>query len=191
MAKKPAATKKPSVPDGKTLTELAHTALLEVAPPADIGTPHGVESADDVYAVRFDSEMSGYPGWQWLVTMSDGDGGQWGVLEIHLVPGPDALVSPDWVPWSERLEEYQRSEAERIQAEADAQALKDEEADDGADDDADDDPDLDDDLDDDDLDGVDIDQLDLDPSGLEIPDEPNDVFDHVIDEDDDDVIDKD
>lgn len=186
MAKKPAATTKLSVPDEKTLTELAHTALLEVAPPADIGQPHGVESADDVYSVRFDSAMSGYPGWQWLVTMSDGDGGQWGVLEIHLVPGPDALVSPDWVPWSERLEEYQRSEAERVQAEADAAAAH---IDDDAD--VDDDADLDDDLDDDDLDGVDIDQLDLDPRGLEIPDEPNDVFDHIIDEDDDDVIDKD
>lgn len=186
MAKKPDTTATSSTPDAKTLTDLAHAALVDVAPPADIGAPHGVENADDVYSVRFDSEMSGYPGWQWLVTMSDGDGGQWGVLEIHLVPGPNALVSPDWVPWSDRLEEYQRGEAERVQAEADAAAL-------GADDDSDgdDDADLDDDLDDDDLDGVDIDQLDVDPRGLEIPDEPDDVFDHVVDEDDDEFIDKD
>jgi hypothetical protein len=183
MAKKPATTKTSAVPDAKTLTDLAHTALLEVAPPSDIGQPLGVASDDDVSSVRFDSAMTGYPGWQWLVTLSDGDGGRWGVLEIHLVPGPDALVSPDWVPWSDRLEEYQRSEAERVQAEADAVAFR---ADAVAD--ADDDDDLDDDLDDDDLDGVDIDQLDLDPSGLEIPDEPNDVFDHVIDDDEDDEL---
>ncbi|MDR9434991.1 DUF3027 domain-containing protein [Pontimonas sp.] len=188
MAKKPAARADTATtpPDEKTLTDLAHSALVDVAPVADIGQPRGLEHADGVYSVRFESTMPGYPGWQWLVSMADGDGGQWGVLEIHLVPGPDALVSPDWVPWSDRLEEYQRSEAERIQAEADAAERV---AEDDGDDSDDGDPD--DDLDDDDLDGVDIDQLDLDPDGLEVPDDPNDVFDHLIDEDDDDAVEKD
>jgi len=105
-----------------------------------------------------------------VVAVSDGEGGSLGVLETHLLPGEGALLAPDWVPWSDRLEEYQRLEVERE---------RDEEESDDDDDDLDDDLDL-----DDALDGIDIDQLDLDPAGLEVPEEPNDVFDHVdVDED--------
>ena len=72
------------------------------------------------------------------------------------------MLAPDWVRWAERLEEYQRLEAER------------ESDDTAADDDDDDGLDI-----DDALDGIDIDQLDLEPLALEIPEEPSDVFDHV------------
>ncbi len=171
MAKK-AATAASSIPDESTLVELARQGLVAVASDDQIGPAGPIESTDGVVTVSFASRLPGYPGWLWQVNLSDGNGGQWGVLEAHLVPGAEALVAPDWVPWADRLEEYRRSEAERLQTEADQ---------------ADDDDDVDeDDLDDDDLDGVDIDQLDLgpinddaDPSTLEVPDEPNDVFDHV------------
>ena len=171
MPKKKTATAA-SLPDDDALIALARSGLDGVAASSEVGSEPTIERAESTAAVSFPSLLPGYPGWRWEVVLSDGDGGEWGVLETHLVPGPDALVAPDWVPWADRLEEYRRSEAERLSAEADDEDDVDE-----------------DDLDDDDLDGVDIDQLDLgdddmDPSPLEMPGEPTDVFDHVDMDDD-------
>lgn len=162
------ARKKTAAYPDELLIEQAKSALLEVASADHIGSP-GVSAADSgVFTVTFPSLLPGYPGWNWVVSLADGDGGDLGVLEMHLLPGDGALLAPDWVPWSERMEEYLRQEADR----------------DSEDGDTDDVDDIDDDIDDV-LDGVDIDQLDLDPSALEVPDEPNDVFDHVdLDEED-------
>lgn len=160
--------KKKITVDHDALVARAREGLSGVAPDEHIGDGHVLDTVDGVHSVSFSCLKPGYPGWNWLVTLSDGDGGALGVLETHLLPGEGALLAPDWVPWADRLEEYQRLEAERERDEALAE-----------DDDDDDDIDI-----DDALDGIDIDQLDLDPSGLEVPDEPNDVFDHVdVDED--------
>lgn len=160
--------KKKITVDHDALVARAREGLSGVAPDEHIGDGHVLDTVDGVHSVSFSCLKPGYPGWNWLVTLSDGDGGTLGVLETHLLPGEGALLAPDWVPWADRLEEYQRLEAERERDEALAD-----------DDDDDDDIDI-----DDALDGIDIDQLDLDPSGLEVPDEPNDVFDHVdVDED--------
>jgi hypothetical protein len=96
------------------------------------------------------------------VSVSQVEGIEPTVLEVGLLPGEGSLVAPDWVPWADRLEEYLLHEKE----------IKD----DDVDEDDDDELDL-----DDDVDGVDIDQLDLDldPAPLEVPDEPDDLFDHV------------
>ncbi len=46
----------------------------------------------------------GYRGWRWAVTLAwVGDGEPVTVSEVVLVPGPDALVAPVWVPWQERV----------------------------------------------------------------------------------------
>jgi hypothetical protein len=92
------------------------------------------------------------------------------VLELELLPGEGSLLPPDWVPWADRMEEYLIHEKELAEAGALAEARE------AMDDDDDDEDDF-----DDDLDGVEIDQLDieLDPAPLEVPLEPNDVFDHV------------
>lgn len=150
---------KKKAPSESAVQALARAAVLDSAPEDQVGSAHPVETADGIHTVRFDSLLSGYPGWQWVVTLTDGDGGELGVMELHLLPGPDALVAPDWVPWEERLEEYRRHEADG--------AVDDDESIDESD------------LAEGDIDGVDIDQLDLDPASLEVPDEPNDVFDHI------------
>jgi hypothetical protein len=105
--------------------------------------------------------MAGYPGWTWTVSLARVAGVEPSVLETELTPGDGALLSPDWVPWSERLADYKE-----VQAELAAQAGED--AGDVGDDDEDDEDDEDDDFDDGeesslhggDLDGVDIDALD-------------------------------
>ncbi len=158
--------KKKATIDADRLVDIARDALSEIARDEQVG-PSSVSEKDGIHIVSFESTMPGYPAWNWVVTLTDGDGGELSVLEVNLLPGDDALLAPDWVPWADRLEEYQRQEAERA------------ENSDDEDDDDHDDIDM-----DDALDGIDIDQLDLDPAELEIPDEPNDVFDHVDVDDD-------
>ncbi len=151
---------------------LARAALLDITTAGTIGDPAGsVTGEDGVLTIYFDTIMAGYPGWRWTVSVAHVDDGEASVLETELTPGEGALLSPDWVPWSERLAEY-----EEAQAELAAQAMADGD-DDDYDGDDEDDEDEDDDFDEDttdddeallhgasfdggDLDGVDIDSLD-------------------------------
>jgi hypothetical protein len=62
--------------------------------------------AEDPGAVThyFAAEKGGYRGWRWSVTLSSGgDDAPITVNEVVLIPGPDALVAPPWVPWQERI----------------------------------------------------------------------------------------
>jgi hypothetical protein len=154
------------------LTPLARAALVELTPEDTFVDSPTIERAEGVATLHYPCTLPGYPGWAWTVAVSDVEGLEPTVLELELLPGEGALLSPDWVPWADRLEEYLLHEKEALASAAAAD--DDEEDDEDADDDFDDDVD-------DEVDGVDIDQLDLelDPSPLEVPGEPNDVFDHV------------
>jgi hypothetical protein len=171
--------KKSATIDSDQLVAIAREGLLGVARVGEVGEFLAPEEADGVWIVRAKSLQPGYPGWLWTVMVTPAEDGSPTITEVHLLPGSEALLSPEWVPWSERLEEYRRLEAERVALEGDTDA-----------DDDDDEHDVDD-LDDV-LDGIDIDQLDIDmdPSPLEIPEPPNDVFDHIeLDDVDDDEAD--
>ncbi|MCW4386159.1 DUF3027 domain-containing protein [Salinibacterium sp. SYSU T00001] len=170
--------------------ELAREALLEMTSAETIGEPAGsIDEGQGTVTLYFDAKKPGYPGWRWTVSVAHVEGSEPTVLETELTPGDDALLSPDWVPWADRLADYQAAqEAERAAAEADAAADEDDDSDDDSDDDYyDDDPD-----DDDaallhggDLDGVDIDEIapDADDESDDDEDEDDDADD---DEDDDD-----
>jgi len=133
--------------------DVARAALLEITPASTVGAPagHRVEG-ERVLSVLFECTLSGYPGWYWTVSLARSDEqAAPSVLEAELMPGDGALLAPDWVPWSERLAEYQASQeaARAEQSNMDGEAHAD---DDELDDDDDDD-------DDGDIDGVDIDAL--------------------------------
>jgi hypothetical protein len=154
----PRSSKTSAVPDraaGATPSpeelELARAALLDITPASTIGDPSGASLEDDgVLTVYLDTTLGGYPGWRWTVSIARVEGEPPTVLEAELTPGEGALLSPDWVPWSERLAEYQEAQAE----------LAAQNAEEPAGDDHDHDEDDDDDLDEDDaFDGVDIDAL--------------------------------
>ncbi|MDT7580484.1 MAG: hypothetical protein QOK35_1748 [Pseudonocardiales bacterium] len=52
----------------------------------------------------FGARQGGYRGWQWSVTLACvDDEAPVTVSEVVLLPGDDALVSPSWVPWEERV----------------------------------------------------------------------------------------
>ena len=135
--------------------ELALAALREITPEDTIGDPadYAVEG-DGIVSLRFRSQLLGYPGWFWTVSLTRVEGEEPTVLEAELLPGDGALLAPDWVPWSQRLEEYKAHQAE-VRA-ADESNTDDAVADDD-DDDYDDESDY---LHAGDVDGVDIDELD-------------------------------
>ena len=131
---------------------LAREALLEITADATIGDLVGQsDEGEGVTTLSFAATMPGYPGWHWTVSVADLPGEAPSVLEVELMPGDGALLAPDWVPWSERLEEYRAAQAA---AAAEAAEAEDDEDDDEADDidDEDGDDDIDDELDEHDID---------------------------------------
>jgi Protein of unknown function (DUF3027) len=92
---------------------IARAAAVEEAA-ADLGAglaatavgDHEDAVAEDPGAVThyFAATQGGYRGWRWSVTLSTGgDDAPITVSEVVLVPGPDALTAPAWVPWEERI----------------------------------------------------------------------------------------
>ncbi|WP_378736909.1 DUF3027 domain-containing protein [Nocardia brasiliensis] len=84
--------------------DLARRALLELEP-AGVGAHLGVAAEDDSAAThRFEATLPGYRGWQWAVVVAAAPkAGYATVSESALLPGPDALVAPDFVPWEQRI----------------------------------------------------------------------------------------
>ena len=175
--------------------EVAYAALLEITPVESIGDPAGeVVESEGVVSVLFDCALPGYPGWKWTVSVATVEGSAPSALEVELMPSEGALLSPDWVPWSDRLADYKAAQiaaGEELDESVDDSDDSDDDSDEADDaDESDDDDETDDDEDDEtdddesddededvihivhggDVDGVDIDDLDgidLDPSELD------------------------
>jgi hypothetical protein len=86
-------------------TDLARSAADELAGPGNVGEHVGVMADDErVVTHLFSCEDRAYAGWRWAVTVSRASRAKAvTVSEIVLLPGPDSLLAPDWVPWSERV----------------------------------------------------------------------------------------
>jgi hypothetical protein len=159
--------------------KFALSALLEVQPPATVGEfVSETDEGDSVVTYRFATTQAGYPGWNWAVAIAHLPGEEPTVVESELLPAEGALLAPDWVPWSERMDDYRAAQAALGEAAADAD-------DDDLDDEEDDDEDAfgSDNLHAGDLDGVDIDEID--DSSEEIIE--IDDFDEEEDDDDEDL----
>ncbi len=154
--------------------DVAHAALLEITPEANIGAFVSEETNDEgVSTILFASSMLGYPDWFWTVSVAQLPDEAPTVLEAELLPGEGALIAPDWVPWADRLEDYKAAQAAIAAGEL---AAGDDESDD------DDDPDLDDaDLDDADLDDPDDDDDD-EHGDDDLGDDPDDGIDFESDD---------
>jgi hypothetical protein len=95
----------PANPRLLSSVERARAAAVEVAGEDSV---RGFEElqVEDEHAVTyfFAAEQPGYRGWRWAVTVADGGADRpVTVSETALLPGPDALVAPAWVPWQERV----------------------------------------------------------------------------------------
>lgn len=85
--------------------DFARAAAEEAAAPGEVGAHVGVVAEGDrVVTHFFECEMFGYRGWRWAVTVARASRAKNVTLdETVLLPGSDALLAPEWVPWSERL----------------------------------------------------------------------------------------
>lgn len=86
-------------------SDLARSALLSEVPAAQVGEHLGCADEGERLACHlFACARPGYRGWLWSVTVSRLPRARTAtVLEVTLLPGPDALLAPGWVPWSERV----------------------------------------------------------------------------------------
>ncbi|MGW1557495.1 DUF3027 domain-containing protein [Streptomyces sp. NPDC002144] len=102
-----AATTRSRTPDRlcAEAVDLARSAAEEAAAPGVVGEHAGVQSEGDrVVTHFFECKELGYRGWRWAVTVARASRAKIVTLdEVVLLPGPDALLAPEWVPWSERL----------------------------------------------------------------------------------------
>ncbi|GAA1436362.1 DUF3027 domain-containing protein [Streptomyces thermospinosisporus] len=85
--------------------DLARAAAEEAAAPGVVGEYEGcVSEGDRVVTHFFECKELGYRGWRWAVTVARASRARIVTVdEAVLLPGPDALLAPEWVPWSERL----------------------------------------------------------------------------------------
>jgi len=83
----------------------ARAALLEEVDAADVGDHLGREvDGDRVITHHFECRRAGYVGWRWAVTITRAPRQKRVTVdEIVLLPGDDAIVAPEWVPYRERL----------------------------------------------------------------------------------------
>jgi hypothetical protein len=119
----------PKTFDNKTF---AYNAAVEASTRNAVGFfIESIEEDEGVVTYLFEGKLKGYLGWRWSVSVFQADENSPATIsEVLLVPGPESLIAPDWVPWSERLADYKA-----LQAELEAQAALDaEEAEDGEED---------------------------------------------------------
>ncbi len=85
--------------------ELAREALLEVTEPGQVGEHLRVEASGERLVTHvFECTMPGYRGWSWVAVLARASRAKAAtVAETALLPGEDAILAPDWEPWSERL----------------------------------------------------------------------------------------
>jgi hypothetical protein len=112
--------------------DFARNALIESAGRNKVGNFIEVfEEEGGVATFLFENNQKGYVGWRWSITVYQSTkSAPATVSEIVLLPGPDSLVAPDWVPWSERLADYKALQIElEKQAALDAEDAEDTEDD--------------------------------------------------------------
>ena len=86
-------------------TDLARAAAEELAGAGNVGQHVGVVADDErVVTHLFGCLDPAYIGWRWAVTVTRASRAKTVTVdEVVLLPGPDSLLAPDWVPWSERV----------------------------------------------------------------------------------------
>ncbi|MEV7426289.1 MULTISPECIES: DUF3027 domain-containing protein [unclassified Streptomyces] len=118
-----AATTRSRTPDRlcAEAVDLARSAAEEAAAPGVVGEHvSAVADGDRVVTHFFECKDMGYRGWRWAVTVARASRAKVVTLdETVLLPGPDSLLAPEWVPWSERLRPGDMGPGDLLPTEAD------------------------------------------------------------------------
>ncbi len=85
--------------------DLARDAVVAVVGAAQVGAHLGVQAeAERIVTHLFDCADPAYVGWRWAVTVVRAPRSKVvTVSETVMLPGPGALLAPDWLPWQDRL----------------------------------------------------------------------------------------
>ena len=85
--------------------EFARLAAVEAVGEPAVGEHLGIDvEGDRVVTHYFATTEKAYRGWRWAVTVTRAARAKQVTLdETVLLPGQEALIAPEWVPWSERL----------------------------------------------------------------------------------------
>jgi hypothetical protein len=88
--------------------ELARSAAIaDAGNPELVGADVSVEIDDDgrVETYLFEAHLAGYKGWRWCVTIAIVDKkSEPTICDVVVLPGPDALLAPDWVGYRDRIQ---------------------------------------------------------------------------------------
>jgi hypothetical protein len=106
-ARRSAPSRRPR-PDAALLAaaDVARDALLEAVDAVDAGAHLGAETEGERLVTHvFDCLRAGYRGWRWSVVLTRAPRQKAVTVdEIVLLPGPDAIVAPAWVPYRDRVQ---------------------------------------------------------------------------------------
>ncbi|NUS13631.1 MAG: DUF3027 domain-containing protein [Streptomyces sp.] len=100
---------------------MARAVTLEAAGPASVGEHLGVAAEGDrVVTHYFACTEPAYRGWRWATTLTRASRAKVVTIdETVLLPGSDAVLAPEWVPWSERLRPGDMGPGDLLPTEAD------------------------------------------------------------------------
>ncbi|WP_194266039.1 DUF3027 domain-containing protein [Arthrobacter yangruifuii] len=114
------APRRPGKPDAVLAEAVAEAraGLLEVVSEDEIGNYVGaVADAERLVTHRFASRRPGYRGWFWYVTVARVPRSKKvTVSEVGLLPSNEALLAPEWLPWSDRLRPEDIAAEQELQA---------------------------------------------------------------------------
>jgi hypothetical protein len=89
-------------------TDLVRAALLLEAEKSEhVGDYISVEFDDEdrVATYLFEANLPGYKGWRWCATVAKVDEeSEATICDLVVLPGPDALLAPDWIPYIDRIQ---------------------------------------------------------------------------------------
>ncbi len=105
--------------------DLARSALVEEVGPADVGDHlAAVPEGERVTTHYFACIRRGYVGWHWAVTVARAPRMRTGTIdEVVLLPGDEAIVAPEWVPYRERIQPGDLSPGDLLPVEEDDERL--------------------------------------------------------------------
>jgi len=85
--------------------DLARSAAEKLAGPGQVGEHLAVDADGDRTVTHlFECLDPAYAGWRWAVTVTRASRAKSvTVSESLLLPGPDSLLAPEWVPWRDRV----------------------------------------------------------------------------------------
>jgi hypothetical protein len=100
------ATKAPKLDSvGAEAVDAARAALLDLVPADEVGEHLGIDAEEGkVVTHLFACQKFGYRGWRWSVTVARAPRQKTVTVdEVVLLPGDDAVLAPEWVPYRERI----------------------------------------------------------------------------------------